>query len=212
MIRVLIVASSPSREERLAKPLRANPQFDVTASSAGGHAGRQDLEEPGPDVVVFDQDAGGEELARRVLERAASGEAVVLILEDPNSGAVRDALRSGAKAVLPRGVTEGEYIAAVEAVAAGLTVLAPDVADDLFSATGAAANGDEAGFAEALTPREVEVLGLVAEGLANKEIAARLAISEHTAKFHVASILGKLGAASRTEAVTAGIRRGLIII
>src|SRR5438128_1516404 len=65
---------------------------------------------------------------------------------------------------------------------------------------------------EALTPREIEVLRLLAAGLGNKEIASRLAISEHTVKFHVSSIMGKLGAASRTEAVTLGIRHGLIMI
>jgi two-component system, NarL family, response regulator YdfI len=72
--------------------------------------------------------------------------------------------------------------------------------------------GPGAGLAEPLTPREIEVLRWLAEGLGNKEIAARLNISEHTAKFHVASIMGKLGATSRTEAVTLGIRHGLVMI
>ena len=67
-------------------------------------------------------------------------------------------------------------------------------------------------MAEDLTPREIEVLKLVAAGLANKEIAHRLEISDHTVKFHVASVMGKLGASSRTEAVTLGIRLGLIMI
>jgi len=75
-----------------------------------------------------------------------------------------------------------------------------------------AGQGEDEPLVEALTPREEEVLGLMAAGLGNKQIAARLDISEHTAKFHVASIMGKLGAGSRTEAVTAGIRRGLIPI
>jgi DNA-binding NarL/FixJ family response regulator len=65
---------------------------------------------------------------------------------------------------------------------------------------------------EAFTPREIEVLRLLADGLVNKEIADRLGISEHTAKFHVASILGKLQASSRTDAVAQGLRRGLIPI
>jgi DNA-binding NarL/FixJ family response regulator len=67
-------------------------------------------------------------------------------------------------------------------------------------------------LAEPLTRREVEVLQMLAAGLMNKEIAARLNISEHTVKFHVASILGKLGAATRTEAVSLGIRRGLVLL
>ncbi len=65
---------------------------------------------------------------------------------------------------------------------------------------------------EELTRREVEVLGMVAAGLANREIASRLGVSEHTIKFHISSILGKLGASSRTEAVTCGIKRGLILL
>jgi len=69
-----------------------------------------------------------------------------------------------------------------------------------------------ADLAEELTPRESEVLQMLANGLANKEIAARLSISEHTVKFHVASILGKLGAGSRTEAVSLGIRRGIVLL
>jgi len=65
---------------------------------------------------------------------------------------------------------------------------------------------------EELTPREVEVLRLLADGLGNKEVALRLGISDHTVKFHISSILAKLGAGSRTEAVTLGIRRGLILL
>ena len=65
---------------------------------------------------------------------------------------------------------------------------------------------------EALSPREIEVLGMMAEGIGNKEIAARLAISEHTVKFHVASIMGKLHAGTRTEAVMLGVRMGLILV
>jgi DNA-binding CsgD family transcriptional regulator len=73
-------------------------------------------------------------------------------------------------------------------------------------------DGEESGPAEALTPREREVLELLAGGLSNKEIAARLGISEHTAKFHVASVLAKLGAANRADAVRRGVRRGLVSV
>ena len=68
------------------------------------------------------------------------------------------------------------------------------------------------GPAEKLTDRELEVLELLAEGVGNREIAARLGVSEHTVKFHISSILGKLGAESRTEAVTLGVRKGLIVL
>jgi two-component system, NarL family, response regulator YdfI len=212
MIRVLVVASSPGARERLARSLRATSRFEVVAVSGGARPHREDLVELEPDVVVADVASDDRELGREVLEWAAAGEAVILVAEDFASGTSRGFLRSGVKAVLPGGVTERELGPAVEAVAAGLIVLAPDQVERLSSPPSLTASDGEAAFAEALTSREVEVLRLVAEGMANKEVAARLAISEHTAKFHVASILGKLGAASRTEAVTAGIRRGLIII
>jgi DNA-binding NarL/FixJ family response regulator len=116
--------------------------------------------------------------------------------------------------------------AAIEAVAAGLLVFHPADAD-LFPGLRREPEADAGpspsrGFSivpphneqlvEPLTRREIEVLRLLAAGLGNKEIAARLHISEHTAKFHVASILSKLGAATRTEAVTQGIRRGLVML
>ena len=98
-------------------------------------------------------------------------------------------------------------------------VLHPDaLADALDAALGPRARReaqparDAADPAQPLTAREIEVLGMLAEGLGNKTIASRLGISTHTAKFHVASILAKLGAGSRTEAVTIGMRRGLVVI
>jgi DNA-binding NarL/FixJ family response regulator len=93
----------------------------------------------------------------------------------------------------------------------GLIVMHPGEVDAMFPAAPPASQ-PLAELTEPLTPRESEVLQMLASGLANKEIAARLAISEHTVKFHVASILGKLGAGSRTEAVSLGIRRGLILL
>ena len=104
-----------------------------------------------------------------------------------------------------------EILAAIEAVSAGLTALAPEQMDLLLPS---AADNDESEpwLHEALTARESEVLAMLAEGTSNKEIAARLKISEHTAKFHVSSILAKLGATTRTEAVSRGVRQGLIVI
>jgi len=137
------------------------------------------------------------------------------------------------RAVLPRNVTRAELTAAIEAVAAGLFVFHPADADLLPGLRPRETEVDAGptpspspGFGivpplneqfvepliEPLTRREIEVLQLLAAGLGNKEIASRLHISEHTAKFHVASIMSKLGAATRTEAVTLGIRRGLVLI
>jgi DNA-binding NarL/FixJ family response regulator len=107
-------------------------------------------------------------------------------------------------------VSGAQIAAAIEAAFSGLVVLHPSEVESLVQSQ----RGNEIPDAlpEALTPREIEVLRLLAEGLGNKEIAARLGISEHTVKFHVASVMGKLGAGSRTEAVTLGIRRGVVLI
>jgi two-component system, NarL family, response regulator YdfI len=118
--------------------------------------------------------------------------------------------RTSVRARLPRNVTAGELIAAIAAAAQGLVVLTEQQADSLFAHPTVPQSAPP--LVEELTPRELQVLRDVAEGLANKEIAEHLHISEHTVKFHVASVLGKLQVGSRTEAVTQGIRMGLIPI
>ncbi len=142
------------------------------------------------DVVVAEADAP-----------APDGPPVVLLTDEPAA-----TLRSGVQALLPRQATEAEIAAAVEAVSAGLIAVHPQFIDAI------ATRGMPVELDEPLTPREIEVLGLLGEGAANKEIAHRLGITEHTVKFHVASILDKLHAASRTEAVAIGLRGGLIIL
>ncbi len=135
---------------------------------------------------------------------------LVVLSDDLSPSWVGNCLRAGASAVLPRTASQEELLAAVHAAAAGLVTVHRDEADAILSVR----RPSPAGLApvESLTPREREVLAMLAEGCSNKQIAARLDISEHTAKFHVASILGKLGAASRTEAVTAAIRLGLLMV
>jgi DNA-binding NarL/FixJ family response regulator len=121
------------------------------------------------------------------------------------------ALHAGIRAVLPNEISTDQLAAALQAAAAGLVVLHPAEIPAAFPAA-APASQPLTELPEPLTRREREVLQMLAAGLANKEIAARLNISDHTAKFHVAAILGKLGAATRTEAVALGIRRGLVLL
>ena len=121
------------------------------------------------------------------------------------------AIQLGIRGVLPADVAPAQLLSAVAAVAKGLLVLQPGE-QALAAASTQFRNGESTELFEPLTPREKEVLQMLAGGLGNKQIAARLKISEHTAKFHVASILGKLGASSRTEAVSLGLRRGLILL
>jgi len=106
----------------------------------------------------------------------------------------------------------GTVAAAMEGVTLGVPSVAISFAGPASDLDGLLVSPQPASMAEPLTPREVEVLGMLAEGQSNKSIAYRLGISEHTVKFHVTSIMGKLNAGSRTEAVTQGIRQGLIML
>lgn len=119
-----------------------------------------------------------------------------------------EALAAGARAVLLRDRVEEQLQPAVTAAVAGLVTLDERLAESVLRPRPASAPL----LAEPLTPREVEVLQLVAEGLTNRRIGERLGISEHTAKFHVNAILGKLGAQSRSEAVAQAARLGLVLL
>jgi DNA-binding NarL/FixJ family response regulator len=158
-----------------------------------------------PDVIVADWDRPGEDLPHELLELAPTA-ALVLLADDPQAAFTADALRSGARAVLARDASPAQILTAVEAVATGLIVLQAEDVDSVL------ATPRPARAHESLSPREIEVLGMLAEGASNKAIAHRLRISEHTVKFHVNSIMTKLNAGSRTEAVTLGIRQGLIML
>ena len=116
--------------------------------------------------------------------------------------------RSGVRGLLRRDVDSGRLSSALQAVWHDLTVIDPILALELQQIDPSVMPSEE--LLEELTPRELEVLQLVSEGLANKVIARNLGISEHTVKFHVNAILGKLGAQSRTEAVVRATRAGLI--
>jgi DNA-binding NarL/FixJ family response regulator len=149
-----------------------------------------------------------------LLEHVPETRKWVALIDSPEPQWVRTALAAGTNAILPRQANAEELDLALSAAEAGLVLLDRN-ATQAFSAgnLGKADPLNEAGNElEELTAREMEVLRLLGEGLGNKQIAARLNISEHTAKFHLSSILGKMGVASRTEAVSQGIRRGLIPI
>ncbi|MEO7039426.1 MAG: response regulator transcription factor, partial [Candidatus Elarobacter sp.] len=136
------------------------------------------------------------------------GAATIILLDDPHAGLAAAALRTGASAVLARQADARELLAAIEGVCAGLIVLdsaARDAALPIALRTAVPP-------VEPLTERERQVLAMLASGLSNRRIAERLAISENTIKAHVAAILAKLGATTRTEAVTLGLRLGLVLL
>ncbi|HEX4860696.1 MAG TPA: response regulator transcription factor [Rhizomicrobium sp.] len=212
MIRVFIVAASPLARAGLENLLAARGA-QVVGSIATIETLGDLLSEAAPDVVLVD--SSGESIESAIESVVGSGLAadvpLVMVGEGISAVASAEALRAGIRAALPADISPDQLVAALEAAASGLLILHPShVAEGLPAAPARTAALDE--LTESLTRREVEVLQMLAGGLSNKEIAARLSISDHTVKFHVASILGKLGAASRTEAVSIGIRRGLVLL
>jgi len=213
MIRVLIVASSSISQRGLEDLLRASTSLQVVGVLSDLGQLSENLEELQPDVLVAEITGQDRTLPEEILKLSEEAPvAIVLLVDDANSERDLDALRNGVRAVLPRNMSPVGIVAAVEAVGAGLTVLPPEGVDNLLRESTASHRAVSPPLVEALTPREIEVLSMMVEGWGNKEISTRLGISEHTVKFHVASIMGKLNASSRTEAVTSGIRHGLIML
>lgn len=211
MIRVRVRASSAVVRAGLESLLQNHPSLRVIRNAFDGDeaAADDESEEIQPDVIVAELEGRDDDALASIRNAAADGIPVVLLV--PASATEwADMLRQGVKAILPANATGAQIAAATEAAAAGLVVLHPAEVETMLQTQ--TATDAPAGLPEALTAREVEVLRLVAEGLSNKEIASRLNLSEHTVKFHVASIMGKLGAASRTEAVMLGIRHGIVLI
>ena len=213
MIRVLIVASSSISQRGLEDLLRASRSLRVVGVLSDLGQLFENLEELQPDVLVAEITGQDRTLPEEILKLSEEAPvAIILLVDDANSERDLDALRNGVRAVLPRNMSPVGIVAAVEAVGAGLAVLLPEGLATLLRESTASHRTVSPPLVEALTPREIEVLGMMVEGWGNKEISTRLGISEHTVKFHVASIMGKLNASSRTEAVTSGIRHGLIML
>ena len=160
-----------------------------------------------PDVMLWDAGWQPQSQVEAVTDAVAAGYRIVLLLPDPDAARLHQS--GGAHGLLLRTNEGATLAAALRAVACGLMVFDPPITPLLSAPPTRAA---EAYSVEALTPREQEVLQGLAQGLSNKLIARQLAISEHTVKFHVNAILGKLGAQSRTEAVVRATRAGLLLL
>ena len=213
MIRTLVCAPSGIARAGLAEIVRGDARLEF--------AGESTPEALAARVRVLDPDVVLEE---REPATAALARPSVALVDDPGAAWARAREtndRPGPHAILARDASPGEIVGAIVAVASGLVAVQPhvlafserqavDPIDDLGP------EGLERGRAmprgERLTAREIDVLGELARGVPNKVIAGRLKISEHTVKFHVASIFAKLAVASRTEAVTQGVRLGLIML
>ena len=166
------------------------------------------MHELAPDLVVLDVvDNEAEDLAQ-VLERVNDPAVDIVALRngDPERDDQADLISEGVRAILSHQPTLAELEAVVRAVEAGFVVLEPSSLRSVMAMTSTEL------LAPPLTPREIDVLNALAEGHGNKQIAARLGISEHTVKTHLAAIFEKLEASNRTEAVMAGARLGLILL
>ncbi|HEY5095589.1 MAG TPA: response regulator transcription factor [Candidatus Eremiobacteraceae bacterium] len=205
MTRVFIAADTLQARETLEAVVVSTHDFELAGSSEIEQAIKR-FQSLRPLVAVVD--APDLESAYQAIETRAQ----VVVLGDAALEQTSELLRAGAAAVLPRDADSLAIVAAVRAAAAGLVSVMREAAPALASTSSARSWPIDEDASPHLSPREREVLRLVAAGTGNKGIALRLGISEHTVKFHVASILAKLHAGSRTEAVTEGIRRGLVML
>jgi NarL family two-component system response regulator YdfI len=211
VIRVLVVASSAASRAGLEGIVRGDSRFTVVGDGVRTADSSQLARRFHPDVLLMETTESSRFTRALPVMQSAAPPGVVLLSTPLNRAELRRAYQSGIRAVLPRDASTAEVSAAIESVASGLAVVTPEDLETLFPSSDMSLE-EELAVGEPLTPRESEVLAMLAEGAGNKQIATRLRISEHTVKFHVSSILAKLGAASRTEAVARGFKEGLVII
>lgn len=206
---VAILAAYPSVRAGLASLLQLDNAISATSLSLQALLaadGPGDALPLATDLILVDPGDVGREAIHAVMAVSQADDIPVLWLGYPAGGLPRAEQAS----VIAPDVEGGTLIAAIHAVAAGLTVTDPNVADQ--ASGGASGTREHDTVSGPLSPREQEVLQLVAAGLPNKAIARELGISDHTVKFHVSSLLTKLDAGSRTEAVTVATRRGLLFL
>jgi two-component system, NarL family, nitrate/nitrite response regulator NarL len=205
-VRVLVVAEDPLARAGLAT-LLANQPAIVIAGQVAADAQLPDARQVyRPDVIVWDLGSDPSRALERATLRDLDAPVVALLPDETNAA---DVWATGARGLLLRDAPAENLAAALVAVAQGLTVIDPEFAATLLPT---ARESSLAQPVETLTPRELQVLRLMAEGQSNKTIARQLGISEHTVKFHVNAILGKLNVQSRTEAVVRATRLGLILL
>jgi DNA-binding NarL/FixJ family response regulator len=214
-VRVVVVDDQEVVRAGFAALLDTQPDLTVVGTAADGAAAVRVCGEQAPDVVLMDVRMpvmDGIEATNRIA-RGDGGPRIIMLTTFDLDQYVYDALSAGASGFLLKDVTAERLFEAVRVVAAGQALLAPTVTRRLigeFARLRPRRAGSPVSLA-ALTPRETEVLRLVAEGLSNPEIAARLVVSEETVKTHVSRMLSKLGLRDRTQAVVAAYESGLVV-
>ena len=225
LTKVFILADSTTELARLTAIVRSDFSVELVAASLDREVLIDQLEdvEVGPPVVLLEHSSARHLQHSSQEDFIGEGIARILLIGQtafPDAVAAMKEADSAIRAVLPAWASDKEILAAIGAVGAGLVIIHPEI----FSEFSAKENERRTLIPEyfsrelpdvpvpQLSPRESEVLNLLADGLANKEIAWRLKISEHTVKFHITSVFNKLDASTRAEAVAIGARRGLIIL
>ena len=208
-IRILVADDHPMLREGLVSVLSTQPDFEVIGEATDGSETVRLAERLEPDVILLDLEMPGLDgvAALEKLRDAGPGARTIVFTAYDTDERILGALRAGARGYLLKGASRTEIFDAIRTVHSGGSLLGPVVTTRLLEHV---ERGDEQERPNNLTPRELEVLALLTRGRKNSEIADTLFISERTVKFHVSSILGKLGAENRTEAVRVAVRRGLV--
>jgi DNA-binding NarL/FixJ family response regulator len=204
MIRVAIVDDHPIVTDGIVANLRADAELSVVATGTSVPDALALMERERPDVLVLDLELGGSNAldAIAALKAASPATRVVIFSAYAGEERVAAAFEHGADSYVLKGTSSDELVVAIRAVARGQVYIPTEIAAQLARAVRAPR--------QRLTPREREILALLAEGLSNRAVAERLGIAERTVKFHVGEILGRLGAGNRAQAVAIAQSRGLV--
>ena len=212
-IRIMIVDDHPIVREGLVSVLKRDDDFEIVGEAPDGRTAVKRAVSLKPDLILMDlrmPEMGGVEAMKEIRATAPDIKFLVLTTYDTDEHIV-GALEAGASGYLLKDAPRDDLFNAIRTVARGDALLQPRVAARLLQhMTGQTQRGNVNNGEEDLSPREIEVLQLVARGYANKEIAARLTITEATVKTHLAHIFQKLGVNDRTEAVTTAVQRNII--
>lgn len=206
-IRILVTDDHPVVRDGLVAILGTQPDFAIVGDAASGQATLDLARTLRPDIVLLDlamPDMDGVETLRQ-LQGIAPETRVIIFTAFDTDERILSAVRAGAQGYLLKGAPRNDIFQAIRVVHQGGSLLEPMIAQKLLRQVSQEPPSDTA-----LTPRELDVLRLLARGLQNKEIAIELGITGRTTKFHVGSLLRKLGAGNRTEAVAIAAQRGLI--